>query len=113
MQDTRKAALAKAVAELHAFKPCPIDRHPNAEDAEALESDLRALCRIFDPLIEAYGIEAKSHWPDVDITLFEDQCFAALDGNAIFEIVNVAEREDDNARDLAADTVAEMQREFR
>lgn len=60
------------------------------KDAENLRDDLVALWRIVDPLIEAIGAYAKEHFSTLDLADFKDQLQGALDGNATFELDDIA-----------------------
>lgn len=60
------------------------------KDAESLRDDLIALWRIVDPLVLAFGEYAKEHFSSVDLAMFKDQLQGALDGNATFELDDIA-----------------------
>ena len=42
--------------------------------------------RIVDALVEAYGDYVEANAPGIDLTLFKDVLFGALNGNALYEI---------------------------
>ena len=70
-------------------------------DAKSLVTDLLDIARIIDLVIAAIGEYADSHIGRIDQKLFTDQLLGALQGNATFEIMTLAqEREDARHDDL-------------
>ena len=91
--------------------PTKIAGEPTRDDALALISDLRCLVRDVDALIEAYGRYAQSTLgvSKLDVVeCFTDQLSGALDGNAF----HVIEKAIEDREQFAADTEAEMRRDF-
>ena len=90
--------------------PTTIRGEPNRDDAVALISDLRVLVRDVDALIEAYGRYAKSTLGINQIDVVE--CFTDQLSNALENAFHVIEKAIDDREQFAADTEAEMRRDF-
>lgn len=73
--------------------PTKLPVSPVPGEIRALEDDLLTLARHVDGLIASYGQYLAAHASGkVDQSVFTDQLRGALDGNATFEISEVADR---------------------
>lgn len=75
-------AQASAAAGLAGITFHRITIYPDAADANAVRTDLLAIARIVDPLIEAIGDQLAANFNGIDLQLFKDQVLGALEGNA-------------------------------
>ena len=57
--------------------------------------------RIVDALVEAYGDYVDANAPGIDLTLFKDVLFNAMDGNALYEIEQASQQLRDDHRERA------------
>ena len=57
--------------------------------------------RIVDALVEAYGGYVDANAPGIDLTLFKDVLFNAMDGNALYEIEQASQQLRDDHRERA------------
>ena len=48
--------------------------------------------RIVDALVEAYGEYVDANAPGIDLSLFKDVLFNAMDGNALYEIEQASQQ---------------------
>ena len=85
-----RVALRDAGLKLACLVPHTIYGDPTMEDAKALQQDLDAIAAIVDPVVNAVGRYAQSHFGRIDMALFTDQLRDALDGNATFDIEQAA-----------------------
>jgi hypothetical protein len=77
---------------------------PTAEDARAIRDDLEDVAvRVVDPLVAAMGAEADDLIGGIDRSLFDDQLFSAIDGNALHALDCAADRLDEERREQEAD----------
>lgn len=75
-----------------------------ADDARAIRDDLEDVAlRIVDPLVAAIGAEANDILGGIDESLFHDQLFGALDGNALYVLDRAADALEEARREFAAD----------
>jgi|GEM_PF-7082878 len=91
LPDTYKA-LAAAIVKLSGLRPHRIHGEAGPDDARALSHDLEAICLAVDPLVEAYGLEARLNFRGVDERLFDGVLTAGLEGFALIELECAAER---------------------
>jgi hypothetical protein len=56
---------------------------------------------IVDALVEAYGDYVYANAPGIDLTLFKDVLFNAMDGNALYEIEQASQQVRDDHRERA------------
>lgn len=88
--------------QLLALQMTRLTNYPDLDDAKALNDDMDALCTIIDPVIEAIGDYASSHFNGIDLSLFRSQLRGALEGMAMFTIESVGEWvEEDRAYEAA------------
>ena len=57
--------------------------------------------RIVDALVEAYGDYIDANAPGIDLTLFKDVLFSAIDGNALYEIEQASQQLRDDLAERA------------
>src|SRR5215470_12913371 len=103
-----RAALSVAVVKLAGLRPARIVGEPELADARNLIDDLQAVASIVDPIIVAIGDYAEANFGRLDASLFKDQLRGALEGNATFEIEQVARRLIANRACAQADYRREM-----
>lgn len=94
------AAQGRALAGLAGLRLHRIIGIADAADALTLKDDLEALWRVLDPLVNALGAHAFENLRGVDPALFSDPLRSALEGNATFNLTEVAD-------DIAAEALAE------
>lgn len=74
-------------------------------DAQNLVDDLRAISSIVDPVVAAIGDLVADYFPySFDRDAFDNQLRHALEGGAIPEIEQIADRVADDAAERSADT---------
>lgn len=81
----------KAGESLLALRMTNIAGRADKSDAQSLESDILAVARIVDPIIQAIGDYAREHFNGIDKSLFVDQLRGAVEGNAVYAISAAAE----------------------
>ena len=97
-------AQAQAIATLCGFKLYHLVGEPTGEDALGYRDDIEALTqRVFDPMLEAIGVECASNFHRVDLELFQGQCFAAVEGNATGNLTTIADDLDNSRGETEAD----------
>ncbi len=101
--DSRYADIQHRWRELSACAsgiiPTRIPLEPAPGEIDMVADDLRVLARKVDALIEAYGEYINANTPgEFDRSLFKEQLFGALDGNALYEIEQASQQlREDNA----------------
>jgi hypothetical protein len=81
--------------------PTRIPLEPAPGEIEMVADDLRVLARKVDALVEAYGDYVDANAPGIELTLFKDVLFNALDGNAFYEIEQASQQLGDDHRERA------------
>lgn len=115
---TNKLAWAqvKAASRIAAMDIKPMPKDAKSEDFLRLSRDMREIAQHADDLIQAFGFEAAIHDHNIDQSLFKEQLFGALDGNAFYDLECAAERLDPEAdpdfEDTCLATAGDMKREF-
>lgn len=89
---TLTAAAHDAAIKLGNLRMTNIVGEGDDQDAESLIDDIEAIWNIVDPLLEKIGQYAADNFHGVDIALFRNQLRSALEGNATFNLHEVAER---------------------
>ena len=79
--------------------------HDHIQDAKAINSDLDAICRIIDPMIETIGQYALEHFGGTTTGRafddnFKDVLRNALEGNGMFMIEDAAQSRMDDLREM-------------
>ncbi len=72
--------------------PTRIPLEPAPGEIEIMADDLRILARKVDALVEAYGEYVDANAPGIDLALFKDVLFNAMDGNALYEIEQASQQ---------------------
>jgi hypothetical protein len=97
-----EAAHHALVTRLAALRVPRIVGEPDGADIRNLADHMIEVADGVDAYMEAIGRELAANAPcAVDKALFKRPLFAAIDGNALFEAHRIAERLDDERRDLA------------
>ena len=103
--DSRYAEIQHRWRELSAcasgIVPARIPLEPAPGEIEMVADDLRVLARKVDALVEAYGDYVDANAPGIDLTLFKDALFNAMDGNALYEIEQASQQLRDDHRERA------------
>ena len=81
--------------------PARIPLEPAPSEIEMVADDLRVLARKVDALVEAYGDYVDANAPGIDLALFKDVLFNAMDGNAFYEIEQASQQVRDDHRERA------------
>jgi phosphoenolpyruvate carboxylase len=81
--------------------PVVLPLMPSPDEIDAVADDLRVLARNVDALVEAYGAYLEANAPGIDPALFEDVLLNAIDGNALYEIAQAAQRLRDDLTEQA------------
>jgi hypothetical protein len=96
------AAHHALITRLAALRVPRIVGEPDGADIRNLADHMIEVADGVDAYMEAIGRELAANAPcAVDKALFKRPLFAAIDGNALFEAHRIAERLDDERRDLA------------
>jgi hypothetical protein len=97
-------AQLKAASFFCGVKLHTIHGQATADDAVAVQVDLQHIAKLaVDPLVEAIGREARSNFNGIDETLFAEQLFGAIDGNALHCLEEAAEDLKSSRDDTMAD----------
>lgn len=96
-------AQANAIVGLAGLKLHNVIGEGDDADALAICDDIEALPKIVDPLLQATGEHANENFHGVDMSLFTDQLCGAVDGNATFNMTEIA----DNIRESRPFTLAD------
>lgn len=85
-------AHAELTARLAALKPQPIPTYPDPEDFIERAAHMRDLALAVDAYILALGRDCEENSPStIDLSLFTAPLTNTLDGNALWELENVAD----------------------
>ena len=96
------AAHHALVTRLAALRVPRIVGEPDGADIRTLADHMIEVADGVDAYMEAIGRELAANAPcAVDFALFKRPLFAAIDGNALFEAHRIADRLDEDRRDLA------------
>jgi hypothetical protein len=96
------AAHHALITRLAALRVPRIVGEPDGADIRTLADHMIEVADGVDAYMEAIGRELAANAPcAVDTALFKRPLFAAIDGNALFEAHRIADRLDENRRDLA------------
>lgn len=91
------AAHAKANAEFADVQMHEVWINPDGDDFRLLEDNVREICRAVDPLMDMIGHEAKEHsLYKIDGDVFKNVLFNAVDGMALHELSEAADRMDED-----------------
>lgn len=103
-QATLAAALLYAAEQLkiEATRVHDLPTVPEGDDFRAVKGSLSEVATIFDRVILSYGEHVKENtWAFGNLTYFTSQVTDALDGNALYEIENAADKADEDAAEAA------------
>lgn len=84
------AALAACLIKLSGLRPHRIFGEAGPRDASDLRTDLEAITLAIDPVIEAYGREARANFHGIEIEHFESVLRDSLEGFAFYDLEEAA-----------------------
>lgn len=103
------AAHAKAAAELADVEMHQVWVSPDGDDFRSSDDNVREICRAVDPLLEMIGAEAAANSIyKIDQSVFKNVLFNAVDGMALYELSEAADRMDEE-RSEREDDIADHQ----
>jgi hypothetical protein len=96
-------AHAEAIAKLCSMHLARIIGQAEPADFHSLKGSVEDVAKATDKLLLAIGEEAAAGSRDIDLTLFDDQFWRAVEGNATSDLEHAAERMEEERAEFGAD----------